>query len=227
VRLAMTRLALLVLLEGQLARAEEAQPATNTGVPAPEREAPAPDAVKAVQSRPPAARKRRRDPAAESPPVDHRVRVTLEVIFGLTGSLGGTLGVLIPAINARSEAPVAAAGALTAAVFGSWFGTALGGVAFGGKGHVGYAFLGALAGGGLALVAVIPAVIGQQNNDTSLLTPALVTGVFAPVLGAILGYELSWPSDPDSTTAPPIQLMPSISLTTGGRGGTVGIAGTF
>jgi ABC-type Mn2+/Zn2+ transport system permease subunit len=100
-------------------------------------------------------------------------------------------------------------------------------MACGGKGHVGYAFAGALAGGGLALVAVIPAVIAYQSHDGSLMEIAMLTGMLAPFFGAMFGYEFSSPPDPDSTTAPPIQLIPAISLSTDGRGGVVGIAGSF
>jgi hypothetical protein len=140
---------------------------------------------------------------------------------------GGFLGYSAIDSAARSGLFATFFGIGAGATLGAWSSVVLVGHAFRGKGNPAVSFLGALGGSLLSLAVLVPVVTTPLPSDSGLLTLAAVAALFLPPAGAILGYELSQPQSPDSSTAPPVQLTPSISLAPGGRGGGIGIAGRF
>ena len=104
------------------------------------------------------------------------------------------------------------AGLLLGLPLGVWWG---GNIA-GGDGGLGYTFLGALAGGvgGILVVAA-----SAQFPPLSLLGFAL------PILGGILGYELSMSPEAPSLALGGTRLQPLLSFSP--QGGFVGLGGSF
>ena len=92
----------------------------------------------------------------------------------------------------------------------------LGGNIAGGDGGLGYTFLGALAGG---LGAILVAAASSQ------FPPLVLLGFALPVVGGILGYELSMSPEAPSLALGGARIQPLLSLSP--RGGFVGLGGSF
>lgn len=213
-RFLVTSLVLVAALGGTAANAEEPEPA------------PASTAVGAV--RPEASPSRRRPPR----PAESGTRLIAESLTGMFLNLGaaiggGALGYFSSDPSLSSLTLGVSLGAASGSALGSWAGVMIAGQICRGRGNPLATAFGALGGGAVTL-AVLLGVLGNNDpSNTPLIDLAAGVVLFVPTTGAILGYELSRPESPDSTTAPPVQLTPTFSLAPDGRGGRIGLAGTF
>lgn len=128
----------------------------------------------------------------------------------------GTYGIMAALFSTGMSAPFWLAG-----------GIHLGGDLSGGNGNYGTTLVGTLAGTALAAASAY----GFASLDDEDVGPALAIGSVAvlPILGAIVGYELS--NDPYERQAPAeqptVSISPTASLDLEGKGFTLGIEGTM
>jgi hypothetical protein len=213
-----TLLALLLLLSPAwgLAAVQE-EPETEEEAPADEAEEDSPLAEPELEPEP----EWKPEPRARAPV---GLRLLSETGFGvLTTAGGGFVGVLggvgvCLALGHQTQylgclADMLVGGAAGLAL-GLPLGIWLGGNIAGGDGGIGYTYLGALAGGvGTVLVLAL-----EQS-------PVAILGFALPILGGLLGYELSMSPEAPSLALGGARLQPLLSISP--RGGFVGLGGSF
>jgi hypothetical protein len=226
---------LLVLLAPCVGRAQSSEGPPSPG-PADASELPSPPLVPAPeptpQAEPPAGEVFPREPEAAAPAKGSFSvgRAMLEVLGG--GAGGATVGFLSLLLGGLVFSPLCDTDEclgpiLITGIVGTTFGVPLGvygaGKLAGGKGKYWPAFVGTIMGGGLGLAA---ALLSQDEAGTAI---GLTAG---PVIGAVIGYELSHSleSAPAAVTpqgsSPGLMIFPTFGLTlTGGVVG--GLSGRF
>jgi hypothetical protein len=143
-------------------------------------------------------------------------RVALESVIGAgLGALGlvafGYVGVLVDQLGGRDSGPALQIGAALGATFGVAPGVWLGGKALGGDGLLGWTLVGSAV--GTAASAAVLAI--RQNAFT------LTLGALFPLIGAVLGYELSSHTKKPPEETPKLTIAPALSPT------SAGVVGTF
>ncbi len=112
---------------------------------------------------------------------------------------------------------------------GTTYGTYLTGNALGGHGSIWYTLIGSEIGLGVSVgAAALVFSLGDTNGKSFYTTPVILTLAIGPVLGAVLGYELSNDDDlaPGHAARTP-SWLPHVAMTPDMHGGEVGVAGRF
>lgn len=165
-------------------------------------------------------------------------RIILEFLAGAgLGVLGG--GVTAWAVGAEMRSIPSMLVPLSLLALGSGVGVSLVGRGMEGRGRAAYAiiggFLGAAAPVGIALGVL--QLVGCVDRYVNVCAEPIVVGMLGflvfPVVGAIVGYELSAPKSWLLLAGPPRgtpavgQVVPVVALARQGSGGTVGLAWTW
>jgi hypothetical protein len=175
-------------------------------------------------------------PVPQPPPpiiVDRQSRAE-RTIFELGGGLGagvviGGIGLYVGLLAGLTEGRATSRTFLESTAIGGVIGAAIGvpvgvylvGNNFRGNGGLGWTLLGSLAGGGIAFGFAYAASNGDMPAGV-----AILTGLVLPVAGAVCGYELTSDTDSRHPRARGPMLLPTVAALPG-RGGVVGIVGTF
>lgn len=113
---------------------------------------------------------------------------------------------------------------------GTTYGTYVTGNALGGHGSIWYTLIGSEIGLGVSVgAAALVFSLEDTNGKSFYTTPVILTLAIGPVIGAVLGYELSNDDDaaaPGHAARTP-SWLPHAALTPDMHGGEVGVSGRF
>lgn len=148
--------------------------------------------------------------------VPAEARIAVEVVLGGAGAVAGYSTGFMIGRSLQGAGYERFAGAAV----GSWLGTSIAGIWFGGKGgHWVATLLGAL--GGSAVSLLLNAVIAPSSEESGL---RMAMMVLLPVGGGVIGYEVGQAL----SFAPWMKrVAPAISITGDGQGAIAGVAGRF
>ncbi|MBL8955972.1 MAG: hypothetical protein JNK82_34675 [Myxococcaceae bacterium] len=155
-------------------------------------------------------------PGCRASPWLRVARVAVEVVLGTGLSLAGELlgayaGLNVDLLSGREAGLGASLGAAVGAILTAPAAVWLGGRMMGGDGSFGWTVLGGAAG-----TAVAAGIIGIKNT-----TVAWAFAAAMPVLGAVLGYELSSHRHRSEAPAPAVGIAPALGPT------SIGVVGVF